>query len=201
MIWGTTSTAATGGVRRSAEIEEREIDSMSRRTITIRRERFYPHPPEHVWVALTDPHALAEWFEPNDHQATEGHKFHFMTDPGVCGHGVTEGEVLEADAPRRLVWSWVTVPKDPHRPRPDPMRIAWTLVPEDGGTRLILEHSGAENIGWIRRSMMRVGWGFMLKRLIPRILERVEDGQFTPGAIPLEKRYYKCATVPDQYIR
>ena len=36
------------------------------RTITIRKERFYPHPPESVWVALTDPRALAEWFEPNE---------------------------------------------------------------------------------------------------------------------------------------
>ena len=54
------------------------------KTITIRKERFYPHAPEHVWVALTDPHALAEWLEPNDHKAIVGHKFHFMTDPGVC---------------------------------------------------------------------------------------------------------------------
>ena len=29
--------------------------------ITIRKERFYPHPPEVVWVALTDARALAEW--------------------------------------------------------------------------------------------------------------------------------------------
>ena len=49
--------------------------------------------------------------------------------------------------------------------------------------------------------MMRVGWGFMMKKLIPRVLERVRDGTFTPGAIPLEKRYYTCKTVPETYVR
>jgi uncharacterized protein YndB with AHSA1/START domain len=174
---------------------------VARKTITIRKERFYPHPPEDVWAAITDPHALAEWLEPNNHQPVVGHKFQFRCDPGVCGAGFKECEVLVADAPRRLVWSWVDVPKDPNCPRPEPMTISWTLLPKESGTLLILEHSGAENIGWLIRNMMRVGWGVMMKRMIPRILARVEAGKFSPGAIPLEKRYYTCNTVPDKYVR
>jgi hypothetical protein len=81
------------------------------------------------------------------------------------------------------------------------MRIAWTLIPKEQGTLLILEHTGAENISWLIRNMMRIGWGVMMKRLIPRILERVQAGKFSPGAIPLEKRYYTCKTVPEEYIR
>jgi hypothetical protein len=81
------------------------------------------------------------------------------------------------------------------------MIISWTLVPKDNGTLLILEHSGAENIGWLQRNMMRMGWGFMMKKLIPKILGNVKSGHFTPGAIPLEKRYYKCNRVPDKYVR
>jgi uncharacterized protein YndB with AHSA1/START domain len=173
---------------------------VDRKTITIRRERFYPHPPEDVWTAITDPHALAEWMEPNDHQPIVGHKFNFVIDPTVCGH-VKECEVLEADPPRRLVWSWVHVPKNPNRPRPAPMTITWTLVPKGEGTLLILEHSGAENINWILRNLMRVGWGFMMKHSISRVLSRVHDGTFTPGAIPLNKRPYKCRTVPEKYAR
>lgn len=174
---------------------------VARKTITIRKERFYPHPPEDVWAAITDAHALAEWLEPNNHQPVVGHKFQFRCDPGICGSGVTECEVLEADAPRRLVWSWVHVPSKPNRTRSEPMTIAWTLIPQGGGTLLILEQTGAENIDWLTRNMMRIGWGYMIKRLIPRILSRVQAGQFTPGAIPLEKRYYKCKTVPDEYVR
>jgi hypothetical protein len=49
--------------------------------------------------------------------------------------------------------------------------------------------------------MMRIGWGLMIKRLIPKILARVESGSFSPGAIPLAKRYYSCKTVPDEYVR
>ena len=174
---------------------------VARRTITIRKERFYPHPPEDVWAAISDPHALAEWLEPNNHQPVVGHKFMFRCDPNICGCGMTECEVLEADPPRRLVWSWVHVPKNPDQPRPEPMTIAWTLVPKDNGTLLILEHSGAENIGWLTRNMMRIGWGVMMKRLIPRILAHVAGGKFTPGAIPLQKRYYTCKTVPEEYVR
>jgi len=173
----------------------------ARKPITIRKERFYPHPPEDVWAAISDPHALAEWLEPNDHRPVVGHKFQFRCDPGLCGSGVTECEVLEADPPRRLVWSWVHVPKNPDCPKPPPMTIAWTLIPQGQGTLLTLEHSGAENIDWLTRNMMRIGWGYMMKKLIPRIIERVENGTFSPGAIPLKKRYYTCKSVPEQFIR
>jgi uncharacterized protein YndB with AHSA1/START domain len=174
---------------------------VARKSIKIRKERFYPHPPEDVWTAITDPHALAEWMEPNNHQAVVGHKFQFVCDPGICGAGVTECEVLEADAPRKLVWSWVHRPKKPGQTPSEPMTITWTLLPEGEGTRLILEHSGAENIGWLTRNLMRIGWGYMMKRLIPRVLGNVRQGRFTPGAIPLEKRAYRCQTVPEKYVR
>jgi hypothetical protein len=81
------------------------------------------------------------------------------------------------------------------------MIVSWTLVPKEGGTLLILEHSGAENISWMQRNMMRVGWHFMMKKLIPKILGNAKAGTFTPGAIPLDKRYYTCKTVPGKYVR
>ena len=171
-----------------------------RKNITIRKERFYPHPPEDVWAALTDPHALAEWLEPNNHKPEVGHKFEFMCDKDLCG-GHTECEVLEAVAPRKLVWRWVHVYDDPKKGKAEPMIITWTLLPKDNGTLLILEHSGAENISWIQRNMMRVGWTFMMKKLIPRVLANVSAGMFTPGAIPLKDRYYTCKSVPEKYVR
>ena len=169
--------------------------------ITIRKERFYPHPPENVWAAITDPYALAEWLEPNDHQPVVGHKFQFRCDPSICGSGITECEVLEADPPKRLVWSWVHVPEKESQPRPVPMTIAWTLTPCEGGTTLILEHTGAENVGWLTRNMMRIGWGVMMKKMIARVLTHTEAGTFRPGAIPLNKRYYTCKSIPEQYVR
>ncbi len=174
---------------------------VAQKTITIRKERYYPKSPQDVWTAITDAHALAEWFEPNNQEPVAGHKFQFMCDPNICGDSVTECEVVEEDAPRRLVWSWVVVPRKPGRPPSKPMTIAWTLIPKDEGTLLILEHSGAENISWLHRNMMRVGWAYMMKKLIPRVLENVDAGEFTPGAIPLNKRAYSCKTVPEKYVR
>ena len=81
------------------------------------------------------------------------------------------------------------------------MTISWTLTAKENGTLLTLEHSGAENIDWLTRNMMRVGWGFMMKKMIARVLARVDAGTFTPGAIPLEKRYYTCKTIPENYVR
>jgi uncharacterized protein YndB with AHSA1/START domain len=169
--------------------------------ITIRKERFYPHSPEDVWAAITDAHALAEWLEPNDHQPIVGHKFQLRCDPGICGSGETHCEVIEAEPARRLVWSWAHDQGNSDRPLPEPMTIAWTLVPKEDGTLLILEHTGAENINWMHRNMMRLGWGFMMKKLIPKVLQHVQDGKFSAGAIPLKKRCYTCKTVPEQYVR
>ncbi len=169
--------------------------------ITIRKERFYPHSPEDVWTAISDPHALAEWLEPNDHKAVVGHKFSFRCDPGICGSGIAECEVIEADPPKRLVWRWVHVVNVEKQQYSEPMTIEWTLTPTEGGTLLALEHNGAEKVGWLTRNLMRMGWGMMMDKLITRVLDHVDGGVFSPGAIPLEKRYYKCETVPDHYVR
>lgn len=170
-------------------------------TRIIRKEAVYPYPPETVWVALTDRHALAEWLMPNDFEPVAGRPFRFQVDPMPGCGGLTECEVLEIDPPRRMVWSWVIVPKDVNAPRHKPMTITWTLRPESGGTRLILEHAGAEVLTWWYRFSMNMGWGTMVKRWIPKVLKNVKDRRFTPGAIPLKKRCYKVKTVPDDITR
>jgi uncharacterized protein YndB with AHSA1/START domain len=169
----------------------------------IRKEAFYPHPPNKVWVALTDRRALAEWLMPNDFEARVGHKFRFQVDPMPgCGH-LTMCEVLEVDPPRKLVWSWLPIDeKRPHRHGTKPSTVTWTLSPESGGTRLTLVHEGLEVYPFWQRFMLRFGWGTMVKRWIPKVAANVSgDGTFTPGAFPLEKRCYKCATVPAELTR
>lgn len=168
------------------------------KTVTIRHEVTYPSPQEDVWIAITDPYSLAEWFEPNDHKASVGHRFRFVVDEST-----KDCEVLKADVPSRLEWSWqyVANPKTGKPQQSGPMRISWTLLRDGEGTKLILEHFNAQNIRWLHRTLMRIGWKYMMKKYIPRVLENIENGQFTPGAIPLEKRLYKCKTVGEQYVR
>ncbi len=161
---------------------------------------FYPHSPERVWVALTDPRALAEWLMPNNFEPRLGCKFRFQTDPQPgCGNGITDCEVIEFDPPRRMTWLWTSWLKNNRAG--GPMHIEWELAPEEGGTRLTLRQTGLEVLPWYMRPMMTFGWGTMLKRWVPKVVNNVgNDGSFTPGAIPLNKRCYKVSTLPDDLV-
>jgi uncharacterized protein YndB with AHSA1/START domain len=170
-------------------------------SITLRKEAVYPHPPEKVWIALTDRRALAEWLMPNDFEPVVGHRFRLQVDPMWGISGLNECEVIEVEPNQKLVYTWVVVPKNPEEPRPGPMTLSWTLEPVSDGTRLILEQSGLENLSFFERLSMKFGWGTMLKHWIPRVLRNVRDGTFTPGAIPLNKRCYKTRTIPQELTR
>lgn len=167
-------------------------------TKRLRKEVVYDHPPEAVWTALTDARALAEWLMPNNFQPVEGQRFQFRVDPMLSFQGIVDCEVLAVDPPRRLVYTWVSRMKG--KPPHEPMTLEWTLEPLNGGTRLVLEQSGLEHLSLWWRFSQRMGWGRMLKTLLPRVLENVsDDGAFQPGAIT--KRDYGTRTVPGDFAK
>lgn len=97
-------------------------------------EMFYPHPPERVWQALVDRRILSVWMMNNDFAAQLGHQFRFQSCP-LPGLEVTiHGQVLEVEAPKRLVYSWSEHPSD------TASRVIWTLAAVEGGTQVRLEH-------------------------------------------------------------
>lgn len=172
---------------------------MSAAPRTIRKSALYPRSPQDVWPALTDSHALAEWLMPNDFEARMGHRFTFQTDWNiVCGRTLIECEVLELEPHRRLAWAWNWMSRNGARA---PTRVAWTLAPEGAGTRLSLEHQGVEQLSFVMRWLQAWGWGGMLDESLLTVLSHVRDGRFTPGAIPLNKRFYKARTVPAHLVR
>ena len=75
-------------------------------TDAIRTDSFFPHPPEKVWRALTDPELLASWLMPNDFAPAAGHKFRFRSRPMGDWDGVVDCEVLEIEPHRILRYSW-----------------------------------------------------------------------------------------------
>jgi uncharacterized protein YndB with AHSA1/START domain len=166
---------------------------------TLRKTVFFPRPIEDVWIALTDPQALAEWLMPNNFQPVVGRKFQFHVDPMLGFSGVTDCEVLEVEPPHRLVYTWQVVPKAPGAPRPAPMTLTWTLERRSGGTELVLEQVGLETLGWWHRVSMTFGWSRMLKTLLPKVLTHVDGRRFIPGAI--RKRDYGTKTVPDGFAK
>lgn len=164
----------------------------------LRREVTYPHPRERVWTALTDARALAEWLMPNNFEPVQGRRFQFRVDPMLSFEGIVDCEVLEVDPPRRLAYTWVTRMKG--KPPHDPMTLVWTLDAVPGGTRLVLEQAGLEHLTLWWRFSMRMGWGRMLKSLLPRVLAHVSaDGAFTPGAVT--RRDYGTRSVPEGFAR
>lgn len=126
----------------------------------LRFERFLKHPPERVWRALTEREAIAAWYMENDFKAEVGHKFYFKTDPGPGFDGKLYGEVIEVDAPRRLVYTF----KGGFMRRET--QVMWTLTPQEGGTLLVLEHTGFTGLVDAAVSfILGYGWQKFLKNL------------------------------------
>lgn len=102
-------------------------------------DRLLSYPPEKVWRALTEGALLGAWLMPGDFQAVVGHRFTFRVDPVPNWNGITEGEVLEVEPYRRLVYSWKT-----SGAAADGLKtvVTWMLTPTPTGTRLYMEQSG-----------------------------------------------------------
>ncbi len=167
---------------------------------SFRRKAVYKHAVEDVWAALTDPKALAEWLMPVTHfEPKAGARFRFQFDPEkLCPTGIVDLEILEIDPPRRMVWSWQHRAGEGTKQAP-PMRVEWTLVPVEGGTRLELVQY-YEGQPWSITFAMGMGWRFYLRMYLPKALRNVAGGVFTPGAIPLAKRAYKAKNMPADII-
>ncbi len=136
----------------------------------IRMERFYPHPQALVWKALTDGKLLAEWFTENTFQPVVGHEFYFKTAPGPDYDGFLYCRVTLVEPPQRLCYTfkggWMQ----------SETLVTWTLTAHDGGTHLLLEHTGFTGLSEVALSnILESGWGTALDTL-PRVLaESIDD--------------------------
>ncbi|MCL6562935.1 MAG: SRPBCC domain-containing protein [Firmicutes bacterium] len=119
-------------------------------------------PTERVWSALTDPTTLSRWmfFETEDFRPVVGCRFHFRPKPEIGWPAVVAGEVLEVQAPHRLVYTW-EVSQLGHA-----TRVTWTLTPLDGGgTRLHLEQRGFAPEATQELEGARYGWSAQMGQL------------------------------------
>lgn len=118
---------------------------------------------ERVWHALTDPATISEWmlFATEDFRPEVGHTFRLRSTSGW--DGVVDGEVLEAEAPRRLSYTWTTGGQDD---QPHATVVTWTLSEgDDGATRVHLEQSGFRPEAKQEIGGAKAGWQYMLDRL------------------------------------
>jgi uncharacterized protein YndB with AHSA1/START domain len=127
-------------------------------------ERKMQHPPEKIWRALTQTELIAEWLMKNDFKPIVGHCFQFRAKAIPGWSGVVNCEVLEVDAPKRLVYRWGDGTESDSGLS---TVVAWTLTPANDGTLVRMEHSGFRPQDEAGYRGMGSGW--------PRILERLQQ--------------------------
>jgi uncharacterized protein YndB with AHSA1/START domain len=138
------------------------------RTREIIVDEVLPHAPEVVWKTLTTPGLIGRWLmEPKGFAAAPGTRFSFQTTPGGAWDGVIHCEVIEVQAPERLVYSWASghEANETYGSKLDTV-VTWTLEREGEGTRLRLVQSGFEfprnEAGYANLSS---GWPVVMKRI------------------------------------
>ena len=143
----------------------------------IQRTVTYPHPPERVWQALTDPKAIAQWLMPNDFKAEVGHRFQFRTDPAPGFDGIVDCEVLEVSAPNRLSYTWKGGPID--------TVVTFELSARDGGTELRFSQTGFRGLRGIMVSfILGSGAKKIYGTYLPAVLDKMAAGSFDPAESP-----------------
>ena len=125
--------------------------------IAIRIERDVKASLATVWACLTQPDLIAQWFFAVDFRPQVGHRFRIRGDEVVGWRGWTDVEVIEIDAPRRMVWSFDCTGQAP------PGRVVFTLKECAGFVRFILTHEG--RVPANTRRLLDAGWTDYVGRL------------------------------------
>ncbi|MCA6124071.1 SRPBCC domain-containing protein [Bradyrhizobium sp. WSM 1704] len=99
-------------------------------------EREFPHPPEKLWRALTQPHLMEEWLMKNDFKPEVGHSFNLRGEWG----GVLDCKVLAVEPHRTLSYTWNFAHEDAAYNLESV--VTFTLTPTATGTHLRVEQSG-----------------------------------------------------------
>ncbi|HUN94754.1 MAG TPA: SRPBCC domain-containing protein [Bradyrhizobium sp.] len=112
------------------------MNETSAETRSVVVEREFPHPPEKLWRALTQPHLIEEWLMKNDFAPTVGHRFNLRGDWG----GVLDCEVLAVEPHKTLSYTWNHANADPAFNLQSV--VTFTLTPTRTGTQLRMEQVG-----------------------------------------------------------
>jgi uncharacterized protein YndB with AHSA1/START domain len=122
--------------------------------------------PERIWEAITQPDWTQKYFY--------GSRTSFDLRPGGRLHAVSgdnesqelvEGEVLEADPPRKLVHTWRAL-YDPELAGEEPSRVTWEIEQgEDGVSLLTVVHDRLEGAPKTAQNVSGTGWMRVLSGL------------------------------------
>ena len=103
-----------------------------KRSVVVERE--FPHAPEKIWRALTQPRLIEEWLMKNDFKPVVGHHFNLRRDPTPDVSVVIDCQVQEIEPNRTLSYSWEAFGLE--------SVVTFTLTATNTGTRLRMEQAG-----------------------------------------------------------
>lgn len=129
------------------------------RSVVVERE--FPHPPEKLWRALTQPHLVEEWLMKTDFKPEVGHSFNLTGDWG----GVLDCEVLIVEPNQTLSYTWNFAHDDAAFNLQSV--VTFTLTPTDAGTHLRMEQVGFRPDQKQAYGGAKAGW--------PQFLEKLEQ--------------------------
>ncbi len=122
-------------------------------------ERVYPHPPQKIWRALTDPVALGEWLMETDFVPEVGRTFTMWCDDGEGGTDTYICTLLEYHPPTRMLWSWVL---DGSQDQGDTY-VKFRVEQLASGTKVTITHTGDRDPDTVEK--FKGGWPYKLDQL------------------------------------
>lgn len=153
----------------------------------LRLQRLLDHPPEQVWLALTQLDRLRRWHpSPFELELRVGGKVSFLA---PAGNALGDGHVTACEPPRLLAYSW----GEDH--------LRWELEPHGDGTRLVLTHTFDDRLKAARDA---AGWDLCLDALASSLSGGVDpsptgEAAFAAGWKELNRAYeQRFAIAPEQ---
>lgn len=124
-------------------------------------DELYPTDIDDLWDAVTSRERLARWMAEYSGDLRLGGTWEVASDDdGVWGRGT----ISACDPPRSFTTTW-------HATGEEPTELVVRLEPADGGTRLVLEHTGIQSIFY------GAGWQTYLERLALVLAGREPGGE------------------------
>ncbi len=129
------------------------------RSVVVERE--FPHAPEKLWRALTQPHLVEEWLMQNDFKPVVGHAFTLRAKPQPGWNGVIGCEVLVVEPQKTLSYTW----NSGEGALAIQSVVTLSLTPRGAGTLLRMEQTGFRPDQKQNYHGAKYGWEHFLGRL------------------------------------
>jgi uncharacterized protein YndB with AHSA1/START domain len=120
--------------------------------------------PDQIWEAITDPEFTQKYFYESRIESTFEVGAPYLGLSGDRSEKLVDGEVLEAEPPRRLSTTWRAL-YDPETAAESHSRVTWEIESQDGGfTKLTVVHDQLEESLKTAESVAG-GWNYVLSGL------------------------------------